>query len=395
MPDLAAALRLAGGPGLFDVPVSTSNLHAPAPERVLEYSRPITDPATRATPGLVTALLERRLREYHDAAHCVALSSGFWALVLAIARAALPGRDRVLIPSLTYRRLADVVHWAGRTPVFVDLEPDGLAVSLADTRAKVDERTGLLLAVHPIVGCCDVPGFMALAEETGVPVVFDAVESVHETLGGRRIGSFGPPEVFSLHASKLVNGFEGGYVCTGDADFAAALRAARDQGLVRPGPDAPWPGLNARMCDGHAAFTLAELDALDGNVRHNEAIYRAYDAALAGVAGVRLVRFDESDRTSFKNIVVEVDGGYPLSRDRLVQVLNGERVLARAHYDPPLHLKPHKFEFVAEGLARSEEARSRFLNLPCGARVSVGDVQKVCALIDLLGRSPALAGAAR
>jgi len=385
-----AELRCQGGPGPFEVPISTSNLHHPDLEAVQAYSRPIFEEPGRA--GLVVEALEARLCEYHQAQSCVAFASGFWALVFALVHQARPDRDEVLIPSFTYRRLADVVHWAGKTPVFIDVGED-LAMSVEATRGAVGDRTSLILAVHPIVNCCDAQGFLELADQAGTPLIFDAVESVHETAGGRRVGSFGAPEVFSLHASKLVNGLEGGYVCTEDASVARELRAARDGGLLRRAGARPWPALNARMADGHAAFTLAELDALEQNVAHNQEIYRAYGEALAGVDGIRLHAFDEGEQTSFKNVVVRVEDTFPVTRDQVVRFLNGERVLARAHYDPPLHRKPTSYRTEQGPLEQSEQVRTRYLNLPCGARVGVEDVRVVCELLALLARAPHLAEA--
>jgi dTDP-4-amino-4,6-dideoxygalactose transaminase len=146
--------------------------------------------------------------------------------------------------------------------------------------------------------------------------------------------------------------------------------------------------MNAVMCDGHAAFTLASLDELDQNVAHNRAIYEAYRAGLEEVEGIRLLKFNEAEQTAFKNIVVEVESGYPLSRDRLVEFLNVERVLARAYYAPPLHRKSYSFPTVGGDLPHSDRALSLFLNLPCGARVSTEDVATLCELLDFLGHTP-------
>jgi dTDP-4-amino-4,6-dideoxygalactose transaminase len=389
MATLESRLKHFGGPGIFDVPISTSNLYCPSMEQVLKYSAPMTAADTRAYPGKIAAQLEERLAEYHSAEHCVSFSSGFWALVVAVVHRALPDRSEVLVPSFTYRRLADAVNWTGKIPVFVDIEASSQAISLESTQSSITERTSLILAVHPIVNCCDAAAFIALSEETGIPIVFDAVESVHETVKGRRVGSFGPPEVFSLHASKLINGMEGGYICTSDGELAQNLRAARAHGASASGS----VGMNALLCDGHAAFTLAGLDEMDRNVAHNRAIYEAYAAGLENVPGIRLLRFTEGEQTSFKNIVVEVEANYPHSRDELVSFLNEERILARAHYDPPLHRKSYTFETVKQELPNSDRARSLFLNLPCGARVSTDDVAIVCQILAFLGAMPIDEGA--
>jgi dTDP-4-amino-4,6-dideoxygalactose transaminase len=309
--------------------------------------------------------------------------------VIALRLECLPDHDEVLVPSLTYRRLADAVNWGGKIPVFVDIQRESLAMCVESTRERITERTGLILAVHPIVNCLDVEAFITLSEQSGIPLVFDAVESVHETVKGRRVGSFGPAEVFSLHASKLINGMEGGYICTGDEGLARVLREVRAHGHGRG--RSTTVGMNAVMSDGHAAFTLAGLDELDQNVAHNRAIYDAYREGLTAVAGIRLLEFDQSEQTAFKNIVVEVESSYPLSRDRLVEFLNAERILARAHYNPPLHCKSYTFPTIGQDLPRSDRARHLFLNLPCGARVTTEDVATLCKLLSFLASNPVVA----
>ena len=337
--------------------------------------------------------LSRRLCAYHQAEHCVLFSTGFWALVAAIKLQALPGRSQVIIPSFTYRRLADAVYWAGFIPVFVDVNADDLAVSPEAIAQNIGAETALILAVHPIVNCCNVPAILALSRERGVPVIIDAVESAHETYAGRRIGSFGVGEVFSLHASKLVNGLEGGYVCTNDTDFAAALETFKS-GATTTFAGSTHRGLNGLPHIGHAAFALAGLDELAGNIAHNKSIYDCYRQRLRGQAGVRLLAFDEAEQTSFKNIVVEVQENFPVTRDALLAAMNLESILARKHYYPPLHKKNYTYPIIIRDMTQTEIAETRYLNLPCGSRVTVEDVHTVCDFIGFVAENPELYGEA-
>ena len=108
----------------------------------------------------------------------------------------------------------------------------------------------------------------------------DAVESVHETFAGKRIGSYGVGEVFSFHSSKLLNGCEGGYVCTDDETFFQSLLAFRDGGDR---------GINCHMNELHAILALASLAEIENNVKHNKEIYSEYMRLLASVPFVKLI----------------------------------------------------------------------------------------------------------
>lgn len=357
---------------LFETPISTSNLFEPSLEEVWKLMASSVDETGKLISGRLVSRLESELCDYHQSKYCVAFSTGFWALVAAVRAKSLPERSEVIIPSMTYRRLADAVFWTRHVPVFVDIEPENLSVCSKAVESAVSDETALILAVHPVVNCCDIDRLMEVASNHDVPIVFDAVESVHETHSSQRIGSFGVGEVFSLHASKLINGLEGGYVCTNEASMRDQLVEARN---------GCWSGIDGILNDGHAAFALAGLAEIDQNVIHNELVYRTYLEELDAVAGIELQRFQESEQTSFKNIVAKVTSEYPLTRDELVGELNQLGVLARPHYDPPLHSKTYRFATRAGPTTVADFAAKQYINLPCGSRVTPSDVRRVCSYL--------------
>lgn len=376
-PDLGNSER---GP-LFDPPRSASSLYRPDIEAFLAYSSVFYEQHHFTNSGPVSRLLEGRLAEFHNVRYCVSMASGFWALVLAMKALALPEKSEVVMPSLTYRRMADVAAWAGLVPRFCDSDPETLAISAATAAPCTGAETALLLAVHPIVNCCDVEGLEGLAADLGVPLLIDGVESCYETFRGRKVGSFGSAEVFSLHASKLINGFEGGYVTTNDGDLAERLWLMRGFGF-NGHDNVEHMGINAKLNEIHAAMALACLDELDRLVDDNRRRYLAYRQHLADVPGLRLLEFDESERCSFKNIVVELCDGWPLTRSDTLSLLHGQGVLARPYYSPALHQKTTTYPTRHGPLPVTEWAAERFMLLPCGDRVSEGDVAALAALLS-------------
>ena len=397
-----AELAVFGGPPLYATPISTSNLVRPEVRVFFDHARQSHAQGRWTDGGPIVRRLEQRLAAYHGTAHCISFVNGFWAIALAARCLALPGRSEVVMPSLTYRRLADIMAWVGLVPHFCEVDPATLAISAATAAPCINERTALLLGVHPIVNVCDAAGLEALAAAQGLPLLFDAVESVHETLGGRKVGSFGSAECFSLHASKLVNGFEGGYVTTQDDALANRLRRLRDGGrdadcadnLSDDGVDDLPPaglGMHAALNEVHAALALAGLDELPDQIARNEARYRCYQRELAGLAGLRLLAFDEAEATSFKTIVVELDGDWPLSRDQTVDLLNREQILARSYYAPPLHRKTMRYPALPATLPLTDRLASRFMLLPCGHLVDEADIAAVAGLLRLIShQGPAI-----
>jgi dTDP-4-amino-4,6-dideoxygalactose transaminase len=387
-------LAVLGGERLFETIISTSNLVRPDIERFLDYSRRYHSAGHYTNNGPMARLLEDRLAAFHQARRCISFANGFWALALTIRALATPGKREIVMPSLTYRRLADIAAWAGLTPRFCEVDPYSLAADATTIAACVNRDTALILAVHPIVNCCDAEGIVALGRDLGVPVVFDSVESAYETVGGRKVGSFGAAECFSLHASKLINGFEGGYVTTHDEDLARRLALMRGFGFAAL-DEVVELGLNAKLNEAHACMALACLDDLEAQVVRNRARYQRYRSALAAVAGLRLLEFDEAEKTSYKTIVVELTADWPLGREKTLEILHAEGALARPYYHPPLHQKTMSYPHVEADLPLTDQLADAYLLLPCGHFVTDAHIDSVCGLLGFLSQNAEVIGGRR
>jgi dTDP-4-amino-4,6-dideoxygalactose transaminase len=376
-------LYLNGGSRLFERPISTSNLVRPDIDCFLSYSRRFFDKGQYSNDGPLVQELEARLASFHQVQHCISFSNGFWALVLAIRCLSVPVKKEVIIPSLTYRRLGDVVSWAGLVPRYCDVDYRSMACSVETVRPHVGPETALIIGVHPIINCCDAPELELLAEEESIPLLFDSVESAYETVNGKKVGSFGQAEVFSMHASKLINGFEGGYLTTNNADLANRLKAMRGFGFF--GPDNVVElGTNAKLNEVHAAMALASFDGLQAQVDQNLRCYRFYQKQLSELNGIKLVEFYELEKTSFKNILVELTEEWPLSRKHTIDYLNSEGILARPYYSPALHMKSTVYPVVCGALPTTEYLSERYMLLPCGHLTSLEDIEVLVEFLSFL-----------
>jgi dTDP-4-amino-4,6-dideoxygalactose transaminase len=276
--------------------------------------------------------------------------------------------------------MGEIIASAGMIPRYCDVDPETLAQSAETTQACINDDTALILGTHPTVNCCDAEGLERLSWKTGVPLLFDSVESVFETRNGRRVGTFGRAEAFSMHATKLVNGCEGGYLVTDDEDLAHALKLARSFGIQADDQVVSF-GMNAELNEIHAAAAMASLDDLAPLVERNRERYRAYGELLEDIDGLLLRRFDESEQTSFKNIVVKVCEEWPVSRDDTLAVLQAEGALARPYYSPALHMHRTWFETRFGALPVAERVSREYMLLPCGDQMSLDDVASVVGLL--------------
>jgi dTDP-4-amino-4,6-dideoxygalactose transaminase len=382
-------LAFFGGLKAFSEVRSTSNLVQPDLQNFLNYTKRIYKSRWLTNNGPLVRELEARLSAIHGTRHCVTFCSGFMALMLAMydmhsKRRIKEGDAEVVMPSLTYRRMADIAVWAGLVPRFCDIDITTLGITAKTVEPCLNEKTALILGVHPIVNLCDINGLEELSLKYKMPLLFDSVEASLASYKNRMVGSFGQAEVFSLHASKLLNGFEGGYLTTNDSELAEGLRKGRSFGFA--GKDnIVRLGLNAKLNEVHAAMTLACLDEIDSQISRNKIRYSTYKDRLADIEGIDIIPYDERETRSYKNILVRLDDSWPLSRECTLQILHAENLLARPYYYPSLHKKdtPYK-QYTGNNLHVTEGLSLNHMLLPCGEFVNLEDIHLIADLLIFL-----------
>jgi dTDP-4-amino-4,6-dideoxygalactose transaminase len=215
-------------------------------------------------------------------------------------------------------------------------------------------------------------------------VLYDAAHAFGCGRRGRKVGTFGDAEVFSFHATKFVNTFEGGAITTGDDDLAARLRLMKNFGFVGY-DDVGYVGTNGKMTEIAAAMGLTSLESLAQFVAVNRRNHALYREALAGLAGIRLMEFDDVENPNHQYVVLEVDSGRAaLGRDELAQVLWSENIIARRYFYPGCHrMEPYRTLDPAAGdrLPETNRVASRVLSLPTNTGVDPGEIATIGRVI--------------
>lgn len=369
---------------------------APHFERIIHVNQPniaprekfrraveeILDSRQLTNDGPYVRKLEELVARSHDVRHCVAVCNGTLALQLAIRALGLTGE--VIVPSLTFVATAHALEWQGVTPVFCDVDPETLTMDPRRAEELVSEKTSALLPVHVFGRACATDALADLARRRGLKVLYDAAHCFGASVRGRKFGGFGDAEIFSFHATKIFNTFEGGAVLTNDDALAARLRLMRNFGFV--GYDrVDAIGTNAKMPELSAAHGCALIDEVPALVRHNRDLFAAYRESLRSIPGVALLEPTADEGSNFQYVVILIDGvKFGLARDELYDALWSENVRARRYFFPGCHrMEPYASSdrFRCGALTVTERVLGGVLCLPTGPSVTVEIACEICALI--------------
>jgi dTDP-4-amino-4,6-dideoxygalactose transaminase len=374
-------LAIHGAEPAFKEPLHVGRPNIGDREEFLKYAEEIFDRRWLSNNGPMVQELERQIARYLDVKHCVAMCNGTVALEIAIRALALEGE--VIVPSYTFIATAHALHWQAITPVFADIDPATHTLDVDAVRRMITPRTTGIIGVHLWGRGAAVEELQAIADEYDLRLMFDAAHAFACSHKGRMIGNFGACEVLSFHATKFFNTFEGGAVVTNNDRLAETMRLMRNFGFA--GLDnVIYPGTNGKMIEIAAAMGLVNLHALDRVIDANLRNYRVYQRELADLPGISLLSFDESERNNYQYVVMEVGAECPVSRDRIIQALHAENILARKYFWPGCHkMQPYRDLYPHAGLLlpNTEQVADRVVVLPTGTTVSEADAATICAIL--------------
>jgi dTDP-4-amino-4,6-dideoxygalactose transaminase len=382
-------LALLGGKPAFSAPLHVGRPNVGDRGRFLRRVNELWERRWFTNNGPYVREFEQKLVKLLGVKHCIPVCNATVAMELAIR--ALDLRGEVIVPSFTFIATAHALQWQEITPVFCDIGRATHNLDPARVEQMITPRTTGIIGVHIWGRPCDVEALSRLARRRKLKLLFDAAHAFGCSLGGRMVGNFGEAEVFSFHATKFFNTFEGGAIATNNDELAAKIRLMKNFGF-KGYDNVIYIGTNGKMTEIAAAMGLTELESMDDFIAANRKNYYVYREGLEGIPGVTFARYDEAEQGNFHYIIIEIDETAGLSRDQIIAVLHAENVLARRYFFPGCHrMQPYRCLFPHAGLLLPETERlaSRVVSLPNGTGLSVAGVRRICGLLRfILGHGP-------
>ena len=378
----AADLAILGGAPAFREPLYVGRPNMPDRQALLERINDLLDRKWLSNDGPYVRQFEQRIAEQVGAKHCIAMCNGTIALEIAARALGLTGE--VIVPAFTFVATAHALQWQQITPVFADIDPKTHNIDPDRLEQLITPRTSGIIGVHVWGRPCPIEATQRVAQKHGLRLLFDAAHAFGCSYKGRSVGGFGDVEVFSFHATKFINTFEGGAAVTNNDIVAAKMRLMRNNGFVDL-DEVMHVGTNGKMSEVAAAMGLSNLDNLDQLLEVNRRNYDAYRLHLKDIPGVTLISYDPDQSSNYQYIVAEIDQQKTgLSRDQLVRVLTAENVIARRYFYPGCHrMEPYRSldPDAGLGLTHTEGLVQRVMVLPTGTATSLEDIATIGQII--------------
>lgn len=336
---------------------------------VLEHGQYIMGPEVKE--------LEEKLETYTGSAHCISVSSGTEALLIALMALGVGAGDEVITTPFTFVATAEVIVLLGAIPVFVDVESDTGNMDASLIEAAITSRTRAIMPVSLYGQPCDMDEINAIAARHGnIPVIEDAAQSFGAEYKGRKSCNLSTIGCTSFFPSKPLGCYgDGGAIFTNDAALAQAMREIRVHGQSKRYVHTRI-GVGGRMDTIQCAVVLAKLERFEWEIDRRLTIGAEYNARIDAAKLARVQQ--RSDRTSaYAQYTVLVE-----DREAVQDRLKAAGVPTAVHYPVPLNEQPAYRDLCkGEPTPISESLARRVMSLPMSADLDDIQMQRIVAAL--------------
>jgi dTDP-4-amino-4,6-dideoxygalactose transaminase len=345
------------------------------------------------TTGPATRQFEQDFNAYLGGGlHAISVNSATAGLHLALESLGIGPGDDVIVPTLTFTATAEVVRYLGARPVFVDVEPDRMTLSVDAVAAALTPQTRAIVPVHYAGLACDMDGLLALARRHGLRVVEDAAHAFPTRYKGGLVGTLDSDiTVFSFYANKTMTTGEGGIIDTRDADLAQRVRVMRLHGISQDAFDRyvskkpAWyyevvaAGFKYNLTDIASSIGIQQLRKIDRFAARRALLAQRYHERLAHLPLHLPARPGGADTHAWHLYVIRLTRDAPLGRDALIVELARRGIGTSVHFIP-LHRQPYwrdTYDLSPSRFPVAEACYPNMLTLPLYTKMSDADQDRV------------------
>ncbi|HIZ19939.1 MAG TPA: DegT/DnrJ/EryC1/StrS family aminotransferase [Firmicutes bacterium] len=278
--------------------------------------------------------------------YAVAVSSGTAAVITALKAAGIGPGDKVIVPACTFLATAGAVICAGAVPVFAEID-ESLSLDPDHLEEVIDKDTKAVIPVPILGNPCQIDRILEIAGRHHLTVIEDAAQSCGASYHGKRVGTSGQINTFSLQMNKIMTTGEGGVVVTDDPKLYERAVRYHDQGMFRESEGFlnssaeadVFVGQNYRMSEFSGAVALEQVRKLDEMLEKMRWAKRAVKEQLKGTPGFCFRRINDEEGDAGNALILLLDD--PARVQPFLDAICAEGVpFSRLYNGEPVYMNP-------------------------------------------------------
>lgn len=338
--------------------------------------------------------LEEKLKQYTGRKHCITCANGTDALSLVMMAWNISEGDAVFVPDFTFFSTAEIVSFAGATPVFVDSEQDTFNMSSEHLEQQIKRvllegklQPKAIVPVDLFGQPADYESLITIAQKYHLLVLEDGAQGFGGSIKGKKACSFGEASTTSFFPAKPLGCYgDGGAIFTDNDEMASLLRSYRIHGKGTQKYDNIRIGMNSRLDTIQAAVLLVKFKAfVEVELEQINAVAQLYHDKLHTIVCVPKVR--EHYYSSWAQYTIRLDSMN--IRDGLQEYLRSKAIPSMIYYPKGMHTQKafEKLGYTDEELPIATKLCDTVLSLPIHPYMHEDEIEMVVnAVKDYLQR---------
>jgi dTDP-4-amino-4,6-dideoxygalactose transaminase len=328
--------------------------------------------------GEKVKLFEKEYASFNGVSHCVGLSNGLDALILALKALDIKPDDEVIVPSNTYIATVLAVTHIGASPVLV--EPDELTCNINPQliEAKITNKTRAIIPVHLYGQPCEMDVITSIAKKYNLKIIEDNAQAHGAYFKGNMTGAWGNVNATSFYPGKNLGAIgDGGAVTTNDDVLANKIKILRNYGSEKKYYN-EVEGYNMRLDELQAALLSVKLKYLQDWTAQRQEVAGWFHEALKGISEIKLPYCHPDATHAYHLFVIQIE-----RREALQQYLQEKGIGTLIHYPVPPHLQKayNHLGFQKGDFPIAEKLADTVLSLPLWPGMKQHEVEYVADAI--------------
>jgi perosamine synthetase len=314
----------------------------------------------------------------------LAVGSGTDALHLAYLLAGISPGDEVIVPVFTCTATNIPLLYIGAKPVFADINPESMNLSLSDVERKITDRTKAIVCVDYGGVPNDYDALNKLCRKHNLKLISDGAHAIGTKYKGKYAAQLSDFTIFSFQAIKTLTTGDGGLLAIKDGSLLEKAKRLRWFGIDRTAKQGGvWEndiyeiGYKYQMNDIAASIGLAGLDEVHSIISSRNSLFKAYEENIKSNR-VRIV--GKSETKEYFNSAWLITLIVDQNRFGLMKKLREAGIeSAQVHYRNDRY---SVFGGRQKDLPSMDDIEDRYLVLPLHLRMNQDSVVRICEIIN-------------
>ena len=323
---------------------------------------------------------EKKLENYLNVKHVIAVSNGSMANILVFMALGLRQNDEIIIPNIGWISIINACKILGLKAVLIEVDSKRPLLSISEIQKNITKKTKVIFPVYMNGRVIEIDKIKKIAKKNKIFLVEDAAQAFGIKYKNSFLGTFGDAGIFSTSITKNFTTGLGGFICTNNTKLAKIIFSMRRHGFSDIQNIKDWNnyGGNFKFSDIHAAIGICQLKKYKRDLKLSLENFNLFKELLKK-SNKYIYPADISKKMGDRPVYNEF---YSNNRNKIINFLKSKNVETRLYSPAFDKVKYLKYKKTKKKYLNSEHFEKKVFYLPSGPGLKKNEIRRVARIIN-------------